>query len=285
MFRKANSFRNKILISALCLVLITIVFLIGRSYQNYGNTDKNINVEELEIHFIQTYDDANCILLYQKDTAILIDTGEKQDAENIIGFLKEKNISVIDYMILTHPDKDHIGGAIDIIDNFSVQCIVQPYYDLENERKKQLDAKIEEENIKLLIPDSIENFSRDDLSISVYPPKRQEYDNDNNYSLAILVNHKDVNLLFTGDAKKKRLKELLNIKWPDIALYQVAYHGRDVERSPEFLEYVSPTYAVSTSSDSDESIEEVCKKTNTELFHSVKETVSFISNGSQCSKL
>ena len=41
---------------------------------------------------------------------MLIDGGNASASSTIYSVLKSKNISVIDYMIATHPDKDHIGG-------------------------------------------------------------------------------------------------------------------------------------------------------------------------------
>jgi beta-lactamase superfamily II metal-dependent hydrolase len=49
---------------------------------------------------------------YQRPTVIVIDGGYKETGEKIIGYLKTLNISIIDLVINTHPDVDHISGLI-----------------------------------------------------------------------------------------------------------------------------------------------------------------------------
>ena len=64
-----------------------------------------------DFFFLQTAEDADCTLLLSDGKSILIDTGEAQDYEAICTLLRQKNLERIDCLILTHPDKDHIGSA------------------------------------------------------------------------------------------------------------------------------------------------------------------------------
>ncbi|MDO4376321.1 MAG: ComEC/Rec2 family competence protein, partial [bacterium] len=60
-------------------------------------------------------------LIYDRNKVILIDTGGKDNinvSDNTIKFLKSIGKNKIDYMVLTHGDFDHMGDAINIIDNF-----------------------------------------------------------------------------------------------------------------------------------------------------------------------
>ena len=57
-------------------------------------------------------------------THILIDGGDTGTSEEIESFLDEKNIKKLDLAILTHFDKDHIKGLIELLDN-DVQKIVK----------------------------------------------------------------------------------------------------------------------------------------------------------------
>ncbi len=49
---------------------------------------------------------------YQRPTVIVVDGGYSETGEKIIEYLKSLNISVIDLVINTHPDIDHILGLI-----------------------------------------------------------------------------------------------------------------------------------------------------------------------------
>jgi len=56
----------------------------------------------------------------QKPTIIVVDGGYKETGEKIIAYLKNLNISVIDLVINTHPDIDHISGLIRLFEEQSL---------------------------------------------------------------------------------------------------------------------------------------------------------------------
>lgn len=56
----------------------------------------------------------------QKPTIIVVDGGYKETGEKIIAYLKILNISVIDLVINTHPDIDHISGLIRLFEEESL---------------------------------------------------------------------------------------------------------------------------------------------------------------------
>lgn len=57
---------------------------------------------------------------YQKTTVIVVDGGYKETGEKIIAYLKRLNISIIDLVINTHPDIDHISGLIRLFEEQSL---------------------------------------------------------------------------------------------------------------------------------------------------------------------
>ncbi|MBR5746568.1 MAG: MBL fold metallo-hydrolase, partial [Clostridia bacterium] len=54
---------------------------------------------------------ADCIVMRHKGQVLLIDTGEEENLPEIESHLSSRGISKIDYLILSHFDKDHVGGA------------------------------------------------------------------------------------------------------------------------------------------------------------------------------
>ena len=51
---------------------------------------------------------ADCSVLFYQDSVIVIDTGEEDNAHEIVSFLQSKNVDKIDYLIHSHFDKDHL---------------------------------------------------------------------------------------------------------------------------------------------------------------------------------
>ena len=80
---------------------------------------------------------ADCILLEAEGRAAMIDAGNQGDAEEILALLSAKGISSLDFLLLTHLDKDHIGGADALIESVPIGTIYAPDYDKGN---KQYDS-------------------------------------------------------------------------------------------------------------------------------------------------
>jgi len=233
----------------------------------------------LNIAFVGTGEDADCIVIWQSDFAMMIDTGEAADAPDILEFLEEQGIHKLDYLILTHPDKDHIGSAVEIVHMLDVYMAVQPYYQKANDRLGSLNTRMTQEKVKVVIPSRVLHYSFDDVQIFIYPPREKHYDDDNNYSLGILIKHGDVNLFFPGDAEGKRLTEMLELDLPETDLLKFPHHGRYHDASKEMLTRLSPAYGVVTSNIVSTRLRAVCEGLGTELYFTVDNTVRFVSDG------
>lgn len=235
----------------------------------------------LEIICIGTKDDADSTLICQKGAAILIDTGEEKDAEHILETLEEQQIEKLDYLILSHQDVDHVGGAKAVLEEIPVDYVIESPYEEQGEQMIALNEYIEERGIPVLYPNHTLRVRTGQMQVLVYPPLEKHYNDNNNYSLAVLITHQNVNLMFAGDALRKRSEELLMIGWPHIDLYKVAHHGRQNAASKELFDCLAPTYGVVTSKSADRGIVEAAEENNTELFYTGMGDCSFISNGQQ----
>ncbi|MCI1958502.1 MAG: MBL fold metallo-hydrolase [Clostridia bacterium] len=88
---------------------------------------------------------ADCILLRNSSNAVIIDTGMNEDTKN---YLNKNNITSLDCLIITHFDKDHVGGADGIIKNIDVKKIIQPNYEGSNKDYKKYIQAMDEKGIK-----------------------------------------------------------------------------------------------------------------------------------------
>ena len=158
-----------------------------------------------------------------------------------IPYLKSIGVKRIDYLILTHGDFDHLGEAINLINNFKVKYVLfNSGYDNDNELiiKELLD----ERNIKYK---SIDKYN---LKIDNYPFKflnKKNTDNENEDSLVFEVKLNDYKLLFMGDAGKvteEKLVDEYNISNVDIL--KVGHHGSKNSSSDNFIKVIKPKYAI-----------------------------------------
>nr|WP_308628234.1 MBL fold metallo-hydrolase [uncultured Eisenbergiella sp.] len=234
---------------------------------------------EIVVICMQTAEDADAALVYNNREAILIDTGEAQDAEHILAVMKNRGIDKIDYMIVSHPDKDHIGGAGRILEKIPVGRVIAPYYTEDNNELSALKAWLEDNKIPILYPTKTRRLNAGGIGFIVYPPLEKHYNDVNNYSLSVLIQHGSVNMLFTGDAMRKRSEELLYTDWPQIALYKVPHHGRANALSGTLFRVLQPAYAVVTSRTADAAVIEASRQTGTEILYTAGGDLTFISDG------
>lgn len=224
---------------------------------------------------------ADSILIQNGEKNILIDTGEKKHEEILVNKLKVLDVNKIDYLILTHPDKDHIGGASKIIDTFEVGQIFQTSFQKGSKAQSSLEKSIEEKKVKTTIPKEVTDIKLGSLNCTIYPANKDEYKKSNDYSLVMLVNDDKLNYVFAGDAEKKRINELLKIDFPKIDLLKVPHHGRANSSSTKLIEKLSPTYAVITNyeSEADEEVLNSLEKEKTKYFYTSQKDIHFLSDG------
>lgn len=64
----------------------------------------------------------DCILLECDGHAAMIDAGFDNTANDILSALADKGIDTLDFLLLTHMDKDHVGGADKFLENLTIGC-------------------------------------------------------------------------------------------------------------------------------------------------------------------
>ena len=109
---------------------------------------------------------ADCILLEAEGRAAMIDAGNQGDAEEILALLSAKGISSLDFLLLTHLDKDHIGGADALIESVPIGTIYAPDYDKGNKQYDQYIAALTAAGIDPVHPTEPVDLTLDHAGIS-----------------------------------------------------------------------------------------------------------------------
>lgn len=259
-------------------------FTAGNPAEGGSTTTEDAERGEVHVRFLKTAEDADCIMINSGERAVIIDTGEERDVKRMLEALEEQGVTAVDYMILTHPDKDHVGGATLLLETFPVYHVMMPAYEGE-EKKEERFARIrescEEKGIPVTYPSEELTVSTGYLDFTVYPPQEAFYEKANNYSLAVLANHGEVSMFFTGDALRIRSEELMEIELPEIDLYKVPHHGRANQATEELFGKVSPKYAVVTAGSAEDEVIRSCEEQGAQLFLTGEKGWEFISDGKE----
>ena len=194
---------------------------------------------------------ADATLIWTAEHAILIDAGEIEDAAEILRYMQRKGIAKLDAFIITHFDKDHVGGASGIIEGTAIDRIYATY---DSKVSAEVDAYRAALTAKSITPTVVREktaVSYGDIRLVIYPPHEESYSvkESNNSSLAVHMTYGENRFLFAGDAEEIRIAELLTEDGLACDLMKVPYHGNDLENLPALLALCKPTWGIVTCSD------------------------------------
>ena len=177
---------------------------------------------------------------------IIIDTGGNPKKEGLITtsiikpYLKSKGINKIQTLIITHGDFDHMGEAINLVENLKVEKVIfncGNYNYLEKELIKALNKK------KIKYYSCIKELNIDNNKL--YFLQTNIYDNENDNSNVIYTELNGYKYMFMGDASVTTEKEILSkYNLSNIDVLKVGHHGSRTSSSKEFINEINPKYSI-----------------------------------------
>ena len=203
---------------------------------------------ELIVRFIDV-GQADSILVMSSDEVMLIDTGDMDDdyTEKIISYIENLGIKEIDYLILTHPDADHIGGAPEIIGAFDIiNCIMPDYSKTTKIYENTLAALEAEEGVNVIEATPAYTFTVGEAVCKILAPL-DEYKDANDASVVIRLDFGKRSILFTGDAEKESEEDIVakySASELKVDVLKSGHHGSRTSSSTELLDKADPDYAV-----------------------------------------
>lgn len=242
------------------------------------------SLPELKVTFLSV-GAADCIVLQTTGHAAMIDAGHNGDAEDILSFLDKQGIKKLDFLLLTHLDKDHIGGADIVMENIPIGTIYAPDYNKDNKQYEQYVAALETLGIVPVHPTEPKDLMLGEAQITLLPGNHAEYKQSNDYSIMAELVYGESTFLFAGDAEAERMAEYLTDEpMQDVDVLKVPHHGRQNALSEEFFAYVKPAYAVITCEEKempDDAVVNFLNSLGTEVYGTVYGTVTAVSDGAQ----
>ena len=200
----------------------------------------------------------DCILLQSGSSAALIDSGYADTANKVLSYLRAQGVKNLDFIVLTHYDRDHIGGVGPIAEELPVGEVYLPGYEGSDKNYRTLMAAIERlglstrqvtKDLSLKLGDAkLDLFPS---SVKYVPGKGGDEGNDNDMSLvASLISGND-SYLFAGDLEKEGIEAYLDKRHGHFDVLKMPHHGQRCSLTDELLEDVQPKIAVITDSSDD----------------------------------
>ena len=283
--------RRKIeLLSILCAVFVLCLCLFSCDKAPETNTTESTEMPATEkgyttakVDFIRV-GKADSIVINTGSKIIMIDTGEEENLPRIHAYMQRNGYKKIDMLIITHYDKDHIGGAYEVINTYIVDTVVESTFVGNNEWYTSYHSLLEEKEIAPKKLNRNYSFTFDSCDFTVYAPKKEKYSSkqDNNSSLVISMKIGENSLLFCGDALEIRVAELVSDKIGHYDFIKIPHHGTYLANYSVFLDEITPAYAVITCSNknpADERTMNVLAEYNTTVYQTKDGEINLIANG------
>lgn len=201
------------------------------------------NEGSFAIHFIDVGQADAALVLCDGET-MLIDGGNTEDSSLIYSYLKQHDVSHLDYVVATHGHEDHVGGlsgALNYATAGTAYCSVDRY---ESSAFRNFAKYLEQQGKEIVIPEPGTAFTLGGAEVEIVGVDSDAED-QNNTSIVLRIVYGETSFLFTGDAEREAEQLILDAGYPlQSTVLKVGHHGSESSTSYRFLREVAPRYAV-----------------------------------------
>ncbi len=221
------------------LVLLAGVVLLP----NPGNAE----VRPLVASFIDVGQGCSTLFEFPNGKTLMLDCGLPSAGPRVVAYLKQRNISKLDALVISHPHEDHLGGASAVLDAVPVMEVWRSGMMIEGSRLQGAFLQtLEKRGIRTVMPDSGSTLMVGDVRIDILITARsrtpQPHEEANCNNLVLRITYGTVSFLLTSDMVNEQRAQVKH--WPRSTVLQVAHHGMPDGTDDQFAQEVSPRYAV-----------------------------------------
>lgn len=251
-FRTGDALKYRFICLVLCLWVLLPMFCACRSPEVSGESAAGSPAgEELKIVF-PSVGKADVALIRFAEKAILVDTGTKDSYETIAALLQRENVQRIDLLLLTHFDEDHIGSASKILENYTVERILQPDRAKDSGEYRKYSTSLAKLGLTAEKVTENRSLTLGDVQLEIFPAtKVYEKSDSNNSSLVLRFSYGEKVFLFAGDIEKDRIEDMEEeggLEGP-VDFFKVPHHGEASKQLIRLIQRLSPAVSVITSSE------------------------------------
>ena len=230
-----------------------------------------IDKEPITIHFVYVGQGDAIILDLPNDEYMLIDAGSTKKPPESTKSAKQIYLeylddvvdgNVIDYMLVTHADQDHVSMMSDVLDNYEVKNIYynqiadNDYISVSNLYKTFMSKARAEEGANVYAIDDPSDrtytFSVGECDFTVFSPGNDGFTTTdarikNGMSIITLLSYGGRKILFTGDATSEEEEWFIEYTADqdmDVDFVKIAHHGSETSNTSAFFTYITAEYGI-----------------------------------------
>lgn len=203
-----------------------------------------VSAKEMNVHFIDVGQGDSILIQSPNGKTMLIDGGTKGDGNKVVSFIKSKGITKLDYVVATHPDADHIGGLIPVLNTFSVGKFLDSGKAHTTDTYYELLTIIDQKGIPYNVPKVGSNVALDSAIAMQVLHADENASENNDASIVLKAAYNQISFLFTGDADEgieKIMKDKFDVR---ATILKAGHHGSSSSTSSYFLNEVKPQITI-----------------------------------------
>ena len=200
----------------------------------------------------------DCILVQAGGMSALIDTGYDSTSGEVVFYLRNQGVERLDCLVITHYDKDHVGGLRAIGKAFDIDAVYLPGYEGADKNYRTAMAAVNELGFPVQRVVQKQVLTLGDASFTIYPSSvayvpdaKGNEGNDDDLSLVTTLVFGGDSYLFAGDLEKDGIAAFLKSGFERFDVLKMPDHGQKCSNTDEFLAEVQPRIAVITDSAAD----------------------------------
>jgi competence protein ComEC len=173
--------------------------------------------------------------------AVLVDEGAPE--AHVAAQLRSLGVRRLTAMVLTHPQRDHVGGAAQVLDELPVGFVLDPGIPAASTDELEAREAARRHGVRILLARAGETFRLGRLRIRVLWPDGpgSPGEDPNEHAIVLLVSYGRVDTLLTADAESN---VTFPLRPPPVELLKVAHHGSADEGLASLLSLLRPRVAV-----------------------------------------
>jgi len=196
--------------------------------------------KQMKVHFIDVGQGDSILIQSPNGKNMLIDGGTKSAGTKVVSFIKSKGITKLDYVVATHPDADHIGGLISVLNSISVGTFIDSGKSHTTETYYEMLNLIDVKNIPFKVPTAGDKIALDSaLNLQVLN-SAEASDDTNEASIVLKMTYGKETFLFMGDADTTTEAELVAKYDLKSTVLKAGHHGSSTSTSQLFVNEVKP---------------------------------------------
>ena len=220
-------------------VLIVLAVLVAGGWRLRGDPPLP-PPEGLRITFLDV-GQGDGALLQVREGAVLVDEGPPE--ADVAAQLRGLGLRSLSMIVLTHPQRDHVGGAAKVLDRLRVGAVLDPAVPSESTDERAALAAAKGHHVRVVVARAGGGFRIGELRLRVLWPDGpgSPGDDPNNHAIVLLASYGQVDALLTADAESDVTGRL---HVPPVEILKVAHHGSDDPGLARLLAQIHPRLAV-----------------------------------------